>query len=295
MPKGFFAMKVSSLFISTLLVSSLAFAQGGLEEKQPESDESARLSLNQDEIKRAHARLLAAEEKLKLEIDQTESSTTATKVVTTSTTTASKSPTTEKASKVVKNSQSSPELAKLRQRISTLEAENIALSREASVSRDRLVVAEIEVERLQGILDNKTRRIMSPISLNAPAAVEPQSVSTKQVEKTNPLTTVEQEEKASADMPIATITARKANLRVGPSETDSPLMEVAYGTRLVVETRTGDWYRVIAPTGVRAWISAKVVAFGDTASTSPTRVTRIAGFNQGVEDEAFGLISSLSN
>ncbi len=287
-------MKVSSLFISTLLVSSLAFAQGGLEEKQPESNDTARLSLNQDEIKRAHARLLAAEEKLKQEIDSTEASNlSASKVVTTSVKATSEKTTAAKASKAVKSSQSNAELATLRQRISTLESENMALSREASASRDRLVVAEIEVERLQGILDNKTRRIMSPISLDAPA--EPQVASLKQVEKSNPLTTAEQEEKASADMPIATITARKANLRVGPSETDSPLMEVAYGTRLVVETRTGDWYRVIAPTGVRAWISSKVVAFGDTASTSPSRVTRIAGFNQGVEDEAFGLISSLSN
>jgi len=87
-------------------------------------------------------------------------------------------------------------------------------------------------------------------------------------------------------MPVATVTVEKAHLRTGPSKDNSPLMTVLRGTRLAIETRKGSWYRVISPTGVRAWISSDVVSFGSTPDSGPTRTIRIRGFDSSLEDEA---------
>ena len=91
-------------------------------------------------------------------------------------------------------------------------------------------------------------------------------------------------EAEKADMPIAVVIVNKANLRAGPSLKDSPLLEVSKGTRLVVETRQGAWYRVMAPNGKRAWVSSDVVNFGPNANSKPSFTTRIKGYNQDVED-----------
>lgn len=50
------------------------------------------------------------------------------------------------------------------------------------------------------------------------------------------------------------VTAAKAVLRAGPGEEHSPVMEIQQGSRLMVETREGDWYRVITPKGQRAFL-----------------------------------------
>lgn len=89
----------------------------------------------------------------------------------------------------------------------------------------------------------------------------------------------------SDDTPVATVVSEKANLRTGPGADNSPLMSVTRGTRLVVETKQGDWYRVISPTGTRAWVSSDVVAFGPTSQSSPTRTVRIRGFDGSLESD----------
>ena len=61
------------------------------------------------------------------------------------------------------------------------------------------------------------------------------------------------------DLQVVEVSVNKANLRVGPGLNHSPLMTVAQGTRLVVETEKDKWYRIIAPNGVRLWVSSDVV------------------------------------
>jgi uncharacterized protein YgiM (DUF1202 family) len=76
-------------------------------------------------------------------------------------------------------------------------------------------------------------------------------------------------------MPIATIVADKAKLRAGPGSEHSEIMSVTKGTRLAVETKKGQWYRVMAPTGQRAWISGDVISFGPDAYSRSGRVLQI--------------------
>jgi hypothetical protein len=58
---------------------------------------------------------------------------------------------------------------------------------------------------------------------------------------------------------IVEVSANKASLRNGPGTEHGELMHVQRGVRLTVEARQGDWYRVVTPTGERAYISKDLV------------------------------------
>lgn len=62
-----------------------------------------------------------------------------------------------------------------------------------------------------------------------------------------------------ADVAIVEVAGDKVSLRVGPGASNSSLMDVQKGTRLTVEAREGEWLRVNAPTGGRAYINANYV------------------------------------
>lgn len=153
-----------------------------------------------------------------------------------------------------------------------------ALSHEVSKLRNRLLLAETEVERLSSIIDERNKRQMSSYSgsnaapslfakkAQAPAAPAANSAASRSA--AIPPASDQQ------DMQVITVRADKAFLRTGPGEENSPLMTVSRGTRLAVETRSGEWYRVISPAGTRAWVAASVVVFGDI---DPSRATRIGG------------------
>jgi len=57
-----------------------------------------------------------------------------------------------------------------------------------------------------------------------------------------------------SDVQIGEVTGKKVSLRLGPGTNHSSVMDVRAGTRLIVESKEGDWYRVTAPTGGRAFI-----------------------------------------
>lgn len=58
----------------------------------------------------------------------------------------------------------------------------------------------------------------------------------------------------ATDLPLARVMAQRLNLRAGPGTNHAPIMTVSAGTILVVEDLTlGDWVRVVAPNGARAY------------------------------------------
>ncbi|MCB0322087.1 MAG: SH3 domain-containing protein [Bdellovibrionales bacterium] len=99
-----------------------------------------------------------------------------------------------------------------------------------------------------------------------------------------------------ADVVILEVTGSKVNLRSGPGEEHSPIMQVQEGTRLTVEDREGDWYRVFTPTGARAFVREDVVKVIDngtavqTVNSGPRLAPALAAAVQqsapGVADEA---------
>lgn len=149
------------------------------------------------------------------------------------------------------------------------------LLKELDAARRRLVIAETEVERLSSIIEGRSGR-----SVGAASPENRSQASAAQIQK--PLV---------PEMPIATVTVNKANLRTGPGLDNSPLMTVSRGTRLAIETRQGDWYRVITPTGARAWVSGDVIAFGAKDQWAPSQTVRVGGYDLQAEEAAFALIS----
>ncbi len=159
------------------------------------------------------------------------------------------------------------------------------LMAKVSKLRNELMIAETEVERLNLLTRGESRSNIFGKSI----------AKNKVVKRPDPLLTEEQAQKTSEEMPIATVLVDKANLRAGPGLANSPIMSVNKGTRLSVETRSGDWYRVVAPTGERAWISSDTVAFGRDSRSAPSRTVREQGGNQNFdveEDAALELIKA---
>ncbi|MGI6681234.1 MAG: SH3 domain-containing protein [Bdellovibrionota bacterium] len=159
----------------------------------------------------------------------------------------------------------------------------IELTSELENKKRQLILVETEVERLSEIIEKRNRAQLGSATNNRPSTTT-QSIPDKQKQISDIRKSLSEIDAERADMPIIVVNVSKANLRAGPSLRDSPLLEVSKGTRLVVETRQGSWYRVIAPNGKRAWVSSDVVDFGPTSSSRPSYTTRIKGYNQDVED-----------
>ena len=135
------------------------------------------------------------------------------------------------------------------------------------------MIADAEVSRLSQILESEHSKTLPTSSKKYNSA--------NSLNSSIPDTDMN-DDKVSDDMPIITVIVDKANLRTGPGRNNSPIMTVAKGTRLAVESRLGDWYRIISPTGTRAWVSSEVIRFGKNSKSSPSRTVKI----QGVESKS---------
>lgn len=148
-------------------------------------------------------------------------------------------------------------------------------------ARNRLMISETEVERLALLVDDQNRRTGKTMPTTQSASYN-QGIRVRDAG--------EIQAKAETDMQIATVISEKAQLRTGPGKENSPLMTVPQGTRLAVETRNGDWYRVISPTGARAWVSSDVIDFGGGLG-NPDSAARGKGYAKDPEDAAFEALS----
>ncbi len=153
------------------------------------------------------------------------------------------------------------------------------LLKELEETRNRLMIAETQVDRLARIVDQQSQS----------KAGQSGAATSKQT-KASGASRPSAEPQSAGDMPVATVVVDKANLRAGPGPQHSVLMEVGKGSRLAVEDRLKDWYRVTTPTGTRAWVSSDVIAFGPDYQSSPTQTVKIRGFDASLEDKAFELI-----
>jgi SH3-like domain-containing protein len=201
----------------------------------------------------------------------------------------------------------SPELIKLESELALKEKKLNDTLANLQKTQSRLHLAEAESQRLSKILQNNNQKVLSTYSPNIKPAVA-EAVAVKPQLAMQGAAVASQRTVTSAvkplapsstnEMLVATVMVDKANLRTGPGKNNSPVMSVSKGTRLAIETRSGEWYRVITPTGARAWILAEVVAFGNRMQAKPSRVVRVKGYDNeafSMEDEARALISQMQN
>lgn len=157
---------------------------------------------------------------------------------------------------------------------------------ELNESRNRLMIAETEVERLSNFLEQRNHSTLVRVApevaraqqrrqYNAPVAAVRSPETPATTSSLKPLAVAAAP--APSDMLVGTVHVEKAHLRSGPGKENSPLMSVSKGTRLVIETRKGGWYRVITPTGTRAWVASEVLSFGPNGNVAPSRTLQIRG------------------
>ena len=84
-------------------------------------------------------------------------------------------------------------------------------------------------------------------------------------------------------MPIATVTTPRAFLKTAPDNSSSVITVINQGVHLAVETKQGNWFRVISPTGVRAWINGLSIGFG-TSGKIPAVKDSVGSRNQSYTD-----------
>ncbi|MCB0354924.1 MAG: SH3 domain-containing protein [Bdellovibrionales bacterium] len=179
--------------------------------------------------------------------------------------------------------------ANLEGKLSATEKRVTALLQELEETRDKLLVAETEVERLSHLISVRNIKMFGD-DVN-PKKVMAESLRAKEH---SPLSSDPGVVNKSKGMPIVTVISDKANLRTGPGTDNSPLMQIKKGTRLAVETRQGEWYRVIAPTGERAYIRSDMIRFGRSLDSSPSSTISVKGYDEKADSDAFGLVRSLS-
>lgn len=63
-------------------------------------------------------------------------------------------------------------------------------------------------------------------------------------------------------LPIATVSAERAPVLIGPGQNEIVLTTLRRGTQVPVERIRGSWYRILTPSGGKVWIHSSYVQFG---------------------------------
>lgn len=187
--------------------------------------------------------------------------------------------------------------ALLRSQLEQRELQVAALTKQVQELQSQLTMAEVEVERLSAVMDAKTRASLGqfkvsnalPSRVTTTPAEEPARLAQGGAQRQYPARDV-QPPAPDSNLEVATIAVAKADLRLGPGANHSALLSLPRGSRLAVEMRQGEWLRVFAPSGERAWIHASLVSFGGSASSSSAETqsaVAVKGFSSSVEEEAF--------
>ena len=140
----------------------------------------------------------------------------------------------------------------------------------------RLMVAETQVERLNKIIEKMG---------GTPSTLKRKYNSGARQKTAYPSV------KGQAVAPLyATVTALKANVRTGPGISNSRVTTLSRGQRVLVETKQGNWYKVLLDNGMKAWVNeagVRIVSGG--GMTAPIREPRL----EDVDDEALRLLEQL--
>lgn len=172
----------------------------------------------------------------------------------------------------------------LKQKLTASEQKAQALKKQLDEAHNRLLLAETEVERLSRLIDTRKGKTYPQFS---------KASGTSQGGAVEGAPAVRAAAAAPADdVLVGTVVVDKANLRTGPGKNHSTVMSVPKNTTLVVETREGEWYRVVTPHGTRAWAAAEILRFGAKGDSAPTRTVKVKGYDAQDEEQALNFIRS---
>jgi hypothetical protein len=178
-------------------------------------------------------------------------------------------------------------LGALEDRIAASEREALELRKQLSEAKSALAAAELEISRLSSIIQESSRarlNIGEPTKFSRPSDIRPNEAKVKAAQvktlTSAPESSLATGQDLNSDVQVATISVDKADLRLGPGRNHSALMSLRRGSRLAIEARQGEWYRVFAPNGQRAWIHSSLVRFGDgAASLNDGSSVKVGGYD----------------
>jgi|GEM_PF-2097175 len=178
-------------------------------------------------------------------------------------------------------------LGALEDRIAASEREALELRKQLSEAKSALAAAELEISRLSSIIQESSRarlNIGEPTKVSRPSDIRPNEAKVKAAQvktvTSAPESSLATGQDLNSDVQVATISVDKADLRLGPGRNHSALMSLRRGSRLAIEARQGEWYRVFAPNGQRAWIHSSLVRFGDgAASLNDGSSVKVGGYD----------------
>ncbi len=140
-------------------------------------------------------------------------------------------------------------------KISQLEKDLLSAEAKLTNLTGELRKENIELKSKVRLLDEEIaalgRQPKAGRKANARATPRPSTTSSVKRESAQP--------RSTSKIVTVKVLVPKANLRTGPGSEHGVLQQMPKGVELLTETKIGDWYRVISPTGKRAFISAKVV------------------------------------
>ena len=192
---------------------------------------------------------------------------------------------------------------KLQKELSLSSKKNLDLTKKLDETKRQLMLAETQVERLSKIIETRNTEINSRLGSFATAGsrendtnsnsrmlqnselIEKKKAIPERVSKSNETTSegdsltdfekfdesdptykvgVPKNTQSNTLTPILTVKVQRAYLRLSPSDESSIVMDLEAGTKVTAEKKQGQWYQVISPNGVRAWIKAEHVGVGNT-------------------------------
>lgn len=163
------------------------------------------------------------------------------------------------------------------QRIQIAESQVDILSRELETTRLSLRSAERRIDELSSLVKSSYSDEASPGPSGSLVPVQPKNVASENKPKEINFASGSDswadawDGDTSAD--IATVVVSRTPLRVAPSSRDTVLFLIPQYSRMRIEQRRGEWYRVITPSGTHGWIPATTVVFrGGRSNESAVRV-----------------------
>ena len=80
---------------------------------------------------------------------------------------------------------------------------------------------------------------------------------------------------------VATVTGSSVNVRSGPGTSSGVIGKVTLGDTLLVLEQSGDWYRVIQPSGVAGWVAGWLVSVKEAPPAQPEPPAGNGGVSRG--------------
>lgn len=164
-----------------------------------------------------------------------------------------------------------PTKVSAQQRLAIAESQVTILSRELETSRRGLRSAEKRIEELADLVKG---RAQSPRAAQNDFTYGNDRESLRNIRASHTVSLGRSLEEADEETYLeptirshsssrASITATKAAVRIGPGKAESMLFLLPAGSQVIIDRRSGEWYRVVTDSGARGWIFGQALLFDD--------------------------------